>query len=138
MGLIIVVWSTLTLGFGTIKNPGPAFLPTFCGSVICILSIIVFIQARRKTNLMRGASIFTKDSISIILSAIGILILYAFMLERMGFMGTTFLAMLLIFKRLARESWLVSILESSVVTGTCYLIFGYLLKIPLARGWLGI
>jgi hypothetical protein len=63
---------------------------------------------------------------------------YALILERLGFNVTTFVVMLYIFKQIAGASWLTGILESSIVTGACYFIFGYLLKIPLPRGWVGI
>lgn len=138
VGLGIIVWSSITLKFGTLRHPGPAFLPTFCGTIISGLAAIVFFQAQRKTEVITGENLYTKGSLFNILGTIGILIVYAFILERFGFIGTTFVVMLFIFKQVASESWFASIVESSIVTGACYFIFGYLLKIPLPRGWLGI
>jgi glucan phosphoethanolaminetransferase (alkaline phosphatase superfamily) len=59
------------------------------------------------------------------------------MLERLGFIVTTFLVFLFIFKKVSGTSWFIGILESLIVTGSSYFIFGYLLKTPMPRGWLG-
>jgi len=138
VGLGIVLWSTLTMPIGTLTEPGPGFLPLFCGTVISILAIIVFFQAKRNTKEVTGESFYIEGSLIKIFSTIGILMVYALILERLGFNVTTFVVMLYIFKQIAGASWLTGILESSIVTGACYFIFGYLLKIPLPRGWLGI
>lgn len=138
MGLGIIVWSSITLKFGTFSHPGPAFLPTFCGILISILATIVFFQTKRKKEKISGDPLYIRGSLFNVLGTIGILIVYGLILERFGFITTTFLIMLFIFKQIAKRAWFVSILESAIVTGACYFLFGYLLKIPFPRGWLGI
>ncbi len=134
----IIVWSSTTLKFGTFRHPGPAFLPTLCGVIILGLATIVFFQSKRKKKEISGERLLEKRSLFNILPTIGILIIYAFILERFGFILTTLVVMFFIFKQIARGTWFGSILESSIVTGACYLIFGYMLKISLPKGWLGI
>jgi putative tricarboxylic transport membrane protein len=137
-GLVIVIWSTLTLPIGTLTQPGPCFLPLLCGILICGLASMVFFQAKRKTEETAGESFYARGSLINIFSTIGILIVYALILERAGFIITTFVVMFFIFKKLAGASWLIGIVESLVVTGACYLLFGYFLKLVLPRGFLGI
>jgi hypothetical protein len=43
---------------GTLTEPGPGFLPLFCGTVISILAIIVFFQAKRNTKEVTGESFY--------------------------------------------------------------------------------
>ena len=137
VGLGIILWSLMTLKVGTFRHPGPAFVPLFCGIVISILAAIVFFQAKRNTQKITGESIYSEGSLVKTLSTIGILIVYGLMLERLGFIVTTFLVFLFIFKKVAGTSWFIGILESLIVTGSSYFIFGYLLKTPMPRGWLG-
>ena len=138
VGLGIVLWSTLTLPIGTLTKPGPSFLPVFCGTVISILAIIVFFQSKRERKEVSGESFYAEGSLMNLFSTIGILIVYAFILERLGFIVTTFVVFLFIFKKVSRTSWFIGMVESLMVTGASYFIFGYLLKTPMPRGWLGI
>jgi putative tricarboxylic transport membrane protein len=138
VGLGIIFWSSITLKIGTLRQPGGGVLPLFCGIVISILSIIVFFQSKVKTKEVSGESFFIIKSLIKILYTIGILIVYALVLERLGFIITTFIVMLFIFKQIARASYFIGILESLITTGICYYIFSILLKISLPRGWLGI
>lgn len=137
-GLVITIWSTLTLPIGTLTQPGPCFLPLLCGIIICGLATMVFFQARRKTGETTGESFYVRESLTNIICTIGILIVYALILDWLGFVLTTFIVMLFIFKKLAKASWLVGFVESVLVTGACYLIFGYFLKLVLPRGFLGV
>jgi putative tricarboxylic transport membrane protein len=102
-----------------------------------ILAAIVFFQAKRNTQKITGESIYSEGSLVKTLSTIGILIVYGLMLERLGFIVTTFLVFLFIFKKVSGTSWFIGILESLIVTGYSYFIFGYLLKTTMPRGWLG-
>lgn len=138
MSLVIVFWSLLTLKAGTFRHPEGGFLPLFCGLVILFLSIIVFFQAKGKTKKAEEESFWIKGSLINIFGVIVILVVYALFLERLGFIITTFGTMLFIFKQTIGTSWFIGILQSSIVTGACYFLFGFLLKIPFPRGWLGI
>lgn len=138
VGLSILAWSTLTLPIGTLTKPGPGFLPVFCGVVICILAFIVFFQARGEKKEVTGESLYVEGSLIDLFSTIGILVVYALILERLGFIVTTFVVFFFIFKKVSRTSLFIGIVESLIVTGACYFVFGYLLKTPMPRGWLGI
>lgn len=134
----IVVWSTTTLEMGTLRHPGPAFLPTLSGVFIASLAIVVLVQAKRNKGQKTGDPFWIKGSIFRIIVMIGILLSYAFVLEHLGFVASTFLLMLLIVTQVARASLLAGIIESSIATGGAYLLFGYLLSIPLPKGVLGM
>lgn len=138
IGFSIILWSLLTLKVGTFRHPQGGFLPLFCGIVISLLATIVFIQTKGKAREASTESFLIKGSFSKTFSLIVILFVYAILLERLGFILTTFIVMLFIFKKVIGTSWFVGILQSSIVTLACYFLFGFLLKIPFPRGWLGI
>jgi len=137
VALGIILWSSLTLKLGTLKHPGPGFLPLLCGITTAVLAVIVFFQAKRKEKGVEGESFWKIRSLIPIFLTIGILLIYAIFLEYLGFNLTTFIVMLLIFTQVAGISWFIGIVESLIATGACYLIFGYLMKIQLPKGWLG-
>jgi putative tricarboxylic transport membrane protein len=138
VGLGIILWSLMTLKIGTFRHPEGGFLPLFCGIVIFILAIIILFEAKGKKKEVGGESFLIKGSLINLLSVILILVVYAFLLDHLGFILTTFVVMLFIFKQITRTSWFTGILQSSIVTGACYFLFGFLLKIPFPKGWLGI
>ena len=137
VGLGIILWSMITLEVGTLRQPGPAFVPLLSGIVISILAAIVFSQTRRKTKNITGESIYSEESLIKTLGTIGILIVYGLFLERLGFAVTTFLVFLFIFKKISGASWFIGILQSLIVTGSSYFLFGYLLKTQLPKSFLG-
>lgn len=136
VGLGIISWSLLTLEVGTLRSPKGGWFPLVSGAMICILSMIVFIQAQRKKQEATGERLYEEGSGGAIFGTIGILIVYALALERLGFVVTTFLVMAFIFIRIARASWLAGVIESTITTGICYYVFHFLLRIPLPKGLL--
>jgi len=137
VGTGIVIYTSLTLKIGTIKQPGTGFLPLLCGMCIAGLGLIVFFKSKGIRKKSSAESFWKKKPLFQILITIGILLGYAIFLERLGFILATFILMLLIITQVARTSWLIGFLESLIATGCCYLLFGYLLKIQLPKGWLG-
>ncbi len=137
-GLGILAWSVLTLRVGTLSKPGPGFFPIFCGVVICILASIVVYQARRNRKEVKGERLYEKSSLVDLISTVGILTGYALLLERLGFLVTTFIVLLFIFKKISKTPLFLGIVESLLATGACYFVFGYLLKTPVPKGWFGI
>jgi putative tricarboxylic transport membrane protein len=61
---------------------------------------------------------------------------YVFVVERVGFIGTTFLYMLLFVWVLGERRWPRLILFAIVVPLAVYVIFSTTLNVPLPQGWL--
>lgn len=136
VGMGIVLWSSVTLRIGTLTQPGPGFLPVLCGVCIAGLAPIIFFQAKGKKK-EGGEPLWTRGSLIHILVTIGMLLIYAFILEHLGFVVTTFILTLLILTQVAETSWVIGIVVSLIATGSCYFSFGYLMKVQLPKGWLG-
>ncbi len=141
VGVGIALWSLITLTVGSLKHPGPGFLPMLCGIFMACMAVIVFFQAGKvvkRTEKKGEKRSFLEDrSLIYIVLTVIILIAYAFLLELLGFKITTLVVLFLIFTFVANTTWLIGIIESSIATAVCYLLFGYLLKIQLPRGWFG-
>ena len=135
--LVVAVFYSLEsfrLGMGTIHNPGPGFIPFFSGCLLGLLSIAIFINGRRAKAGAGGVELRSRRGFWIL----GNLLLYALCLERLGFLITTFLFLVLSLMSFRPRRWSGIFLVSSVTVVISYLVFGVWLKVPLPKGFLGI
>jgi len=122
------------LGIGTLYNPESGFIPFLSGTVIGILgSIILYQEINKKgegTNW--GAAKWGKMGI-VIVCIIG----YSILLQKLGFIITTYFAMILFFKIFGMEKWLSIILYSFFSTMFIYIVFDIWLQCQFPKGILG-
>jgi putative tricarboxylic transport membrane protein len=66
------------------------------------------------------------------------LLIYALILERLGFLITTYLFLFFLFKLTAPKKWLSPLLTALLISVSCYFIFSVWLKVSLPNGFLKI
>jgi putative tricarboxylic transport membrane protein len=125
---------SLRLGIGSIRNPGPGFMPFFCGCLLGALSIAIFVHTRSTKEGTAGVGRSSKKGFWIL----GGLLFYALLLERLGFIITTFLFLILSLMSFRPRRWAGILLVSSITVMISYLVFGIWLKVQLPKGILGI
>ena len=124
------------LGLGAMSDPGPGFLPFYTGVIISLLSLL---NLGRLTRLGRvnedpaaiSPAISCKRAVYVVL----ILFFYSILLEKLGYLITTFLAMLLLFSFYERKRWWVAAVGSIIVTVITYVVFHVLLNVQLPEGF---
>lgn len=135
---VIVIIESYRLGLGTLRRPGPGFLFFWAGIFLAILSLVISLKAwaARKRG---GApeSIFGGKNVTKIVLVLASVFLYAFFLERLGFLPVTLLLFLFLLGAMERKGFVFTIVTSLAVTITAYLIFEILLQSQLPRGMLG-
>lgn len=136
-GLGMMAWSLATLGLGELQHPGPGFLPFLSGLLMAGLALSTLVKSLRRERSADTSAFVPRGALPRLAVTLGALVLYAVLLERAGFLATTFLVMLAIFTLTARTSWALGLAESAVVTGAFWWLFARVLKIPLPKGWLG-
>lgn len=134
---ISVLIASLRLGIGPFNNPGPGFIPfwaaLFLASFTCVLLVISLSRNREATPpsvLWKGRH-WVKP-----LLAFSALILYCLVLPKLGYLLATFVLMLVLLSLGKTKPWLV-VPGSLVVVLLTYVLFDYLLKMPLPRGVFG-
>jgi putative tricarboxylic transport membrane protein len=138
LGLAIVICiGSLRLSLGSFQNPGPGFFPFIAGSVLGVLSAVVYFQARR------GASSATKAEQplwtnpggvkKIVLTTIALLF-YAIGMNYVGFLIGTFIFLVFLLRTIESQRWSLVILESLVASGLSYFVFEIWLQAQLPRG----
>ena len=121
------------LGIGQAGEPGSGFLPFSAGLLLAGLSIALFsgsIRADEKGGFpfRLGQSIRKgRQSIMTLLS----LGLYAFLMNFIGFLLSTFLFMLFIMRFVGRQGWMKSLITAILVSATSYFLFAVFLDIQL-------
>ena len=107
---VFVSIESYRLGLGNLHQPGPGFLFFWTGVAMAILSIAVLVRAwtRRKAEdrrpyLREGESF---ENHSVVLS----LFLYAFFMERLGFIPITLLLFIFLLGMIEKKKWGLTIL----------------------------
>lgn len=127
----------INLGLGKSHLPGIGFMSFLVGSLLglCGLILTIWVTLKEKENddkIWEGQN--WKNLVLPILS----LFVYAFLMEDLGFLITTFLFQFFLLKLTAPKRWLSPLLSSLLIVLCCYLIFSVWLKVPLPKGFLGI
>ncbi|HEV8142768.1 MAG TPA: tripartite tricarboxylate transporter TctB family protein [Methylomirabilota bacterium] len=120
----------LRLPFGSLQNPGPAYVPTVLALLLLgfgILTVVFGARAERIADV--GWSEWRHG--------VAILVVCAFMalaLERLGFRLTIFVALAALLGLLERRGWLTTLLFSAGFALGSFYLFATVLRVPLPRG----
>lgn len=130
---LFVMWESLRLGLGTLREPGSGFI-SFCTAVIMSLLSLGLAYSGWKVRESRLPPLPRTPMVAVV-----VLIVYALMLDALGFVFASFL-LVGIFFLLGGEKrpWWVLVGMSTAVAVIAYLIFGVLLRVYLPRGFFGI
>lgn len=141
--LLAVVWLWLSYqyipGARSDAEPGPRAFPVLLGAALFGLGLMVTVSAllaaRRPGPAGDRVAAVTRHEAFIVGSTFFLLLLYAFLLERAGFIASTPLVVVLAMRALLRrQSWTLTLLLAAGITFFCWLIFVVLLEAPLPRG----
>lgn len=123
------------LHLGSWQKPGSGFFPFVAASVLGLLSLLIFLQSSLVREEMRKEDNWPNPKgwpkAAIVLIA---LLGYALSVEKLGFIITTFILILLLLKTIEPQSWLRAIIFSFSGSFLSYLLFCTWLKVPLPSG----
>ncbi|MGD9951991.1 MAG: tripartite tricarboxylate transporter TctB family protein [Burkholderiales bacterium] len=124
-------YEALQLGFGSLSRPGPGFYPTLVASLLGLLACAVVGTSLRSDSGRRPVS-FTGRTIDILVTCVAIVI-YAGVVERIGFLLCTFTLVLALLVAYGKVPWVRALLVAAAGTIVSYVIFTAL-GIPLPQG----
>jgi len=136
----IICWGSTRLPYGNVHNPGPGFLPFWLGVVMGLLSIALLIKTTFQTERVKMIrELFAKKirwgKVFYVLAG---LILYAFLMDYLGFLLITFLFIAFLTRFIDPQSWKKVIGWALVGSVGSYLIFEVWMKLRLPKGFFGI
>jgi len=139
VGAGIVIAST-RVRFGSWDQPGPGLLPLLMGIIIVVCAAVIFFQAWFNGNVARpeGKYFWRGVDFKKVLIALTGLVLYAFLLNKLGYLITTFFFMYSLLRLIAHIRRYVAFSEAALAAFLSYALFKLWLEVPLPRGLFGL
>ena len=147
LGVFVAFYARQYLKIGMMISPGAGFLPFCIGIALTVLGVLWFIQTlytRRAPGLPEhsyGSEDIAERSESRrtrilyrFLPGVLLVILYAWLIEKAGYLLSTTLFMVGWQKVVEREGWLKTAVVALLSAGGMYTLFSYLLKVFLPTG----
>jgi putative tricarboxylic transport membrane protein len=134
---LITCGESSRLKIGTIQQPGPGFFPFGAGLLMLILSVAALFQLVKKKNdgeKKTHQQSFRWWNIVIILGAISS---YAFFLEKIGFLISSFLFICLLLKVVEPQPWRTAILGGLITAVASNLVFNVIFRAQIPSGIFG-
>ncbi len=133
---LLICYGAIRLGLGGLNEPGPGFIFFWCGLILALLSIVAFVSLRAAPDEAEDG-----DRQDTIWSKIGLIIAcllaYASVLERLGYVVSTFLLMVIILRIIESKRWYVVASFGLCAAVGSYLLFAVVLKGNLPAGIVG-
>jgi putative tricarboxylic transport membrane protein len=121
---------------GRTSKPGPGFLPFWVGVILALLSIFLFVEAGfRKTPAEPARFLAGEGRWPNVIWTAGSLMGYGFLIEVLGFVISTLILLLFLFRYIGNQKWWVAFTGTSLVTLAAHLIFKVGLRVQLPRGF---
>lgn len=137
IGIYVSVASYL-LGLGRLHKPGPGFIFFLSGLFLIILSIIDLagncIKKPQTDQQKKAEPIWRGSRWPKVLLVLGALVAYVYCLNMVGFLLSTFLLMVFLYKAVDPTKWWVVVASSLITTLISYAIFKVWLQVPFPSG----
>lgn len=134
LSMAVIYYSLTKLSLGSIQEPGPGFFPFVCGAGIALLCLLWFAispKVAQSCSPLWAKGVWVAPVISMVL-----IFLYTFGLEILGYCASTFLFLIAWQLGIVREKWVKTGVIAIVGTAVMYMLFGYLLGVPVPKGLL--
>jgi putative tricarboxylic transport membrane protein len=132
---ILVCYGATRLGLGAVTEPESGFIFFWLGLILAMLSLAdLAASLRASEGVVQGTKELNWVKIALVLLY---LLLYAFFLERLGFVLTTFLLLSFLLGWIERASWTRSLGVAVVAALGSFAVFELWLKIRLPKGIFG-
>lgn len=119
-------------------EPGPRAFPVLLGTVLAVLGVLMTLQALTSAGQERAEETMplpTRREAGLVAGTFGLLILYAFLLDKIGFVAATPVVIALAMYGLVQvRRWLLLGSLAVGITLGCWVVFDVLLGTPLPSG----
>jgi putative tricarboxylic transport membrane protein len=134
-----VIYGGYDLELGTLHDPGSGFMFFWVGAIMIGLSLSIFIRAMRdKGKAGEMKILWSQVKWQKNIYVLAALFLYAYAFGSLGFILSTVLLLIFLFKAVEPQRWSVAILGAILSVLTSYAVFQLWLGAQLPKGFLGI
>jgi putative tricarboxylic transport membrane protein len=134
---LYITYEGFLLKLGTGRAPKPGFMIFWMGVITVILSALFFI-ATFATPEQEHKALWWGVRWSRGAKLMAALFLYVAVFQALGFIVSTFLLLVYLFKGLEPQSWRNALFLSAATIAICYLVFGVFLELQFPPGVLSL
>ncbi len=131
---LFVMEESRKLPLGTLRNPGPAYMPVLLAALLVVLGALILAMGRHSTPIAAVGWSEARHA-AVILGVSGFI---ALGLERLGYRLTMLIALSCLVWLVERRRFLVAALFAIGMTFGSFYLFDTLLRVPLPRGPAGM
>jgi putative tricarboxylic transport membrane protein len=134
-----VAAGAIRLGVGSVNKPGAGFIFLWLAVILAGLAVVDLVnnivENNRKSAIQKPLwKGFRWGKVILVLAGVGV---YAIVLDILGFILSTFLVLLFLFKVVEPFKWRDAIIGSLLTIAVVYAVFGIWLKVPFPSGIFG-
>jgi len=129
---ILIITSSLKIGVGNLQAPGPGFLGFLASILLLVLSFVIFIQDSKR-GVGEKAS-FGWENLSKPFIITVALCSYAFFLEILGFLLSSFILMTIMLLISNPRRWYYHMFVAFIIVNVSYLVLCKLLRVVFPVG----
>ncbi len=139
LGTLLVI-SSLKLNPGQWTQPGPGFMPLGCGLLLISLCIAYGVGSiwTRDDDYGKRESPWPRQNVGRLVGVLIALFLFSFLLTILGYLLSTFLLMIFLFRVVEPERWFITIIKTVLSVLVTYIVFDKWLMIQFPKGFLGL
>jgi putative tricarboxylic transport membrane protein len=135
----LVYAAAVRMGIGSFQVPGPGLLPLMAAGAVGLLALLLLVRGTlKKEKGGRIGELWTGTTWKKVVLVSASLLIYALVLNRLGFLIATFGLMAILFGVLGRLQWWIRVIVALVTVLAAYLIFHVWLEVQLPKGLLGL
>jgi putative tricarboxylic transport membrane protein len=129
-----IAFGGVKLGLGKVSMPGPGFFPLVAGLALTVFAGIVLWDTMRKSRKAEIAGNWRNVRWRHILLTFFSLLAYSNLIEALGFIVSTVLVLMVLFRSYESEKWLFTILKSVLTSTVFYVFFEKIFQLNLPQG----
>ena len=131
---LIVLWESRRLPLGSLRTPGPAFMPVALAAVLLCFGALLVVLASKAPALASVGWTEWRHAVAIL----AVCAFAALALERLGFRITVAVALAFLLGAVERRGTIFTVVFSVAFAGGAFLLFDTFLRVPLPRGPFGL
>ncbi len=134
---LVIAFHSYRLGVGSVSDPGPGFIFFYAALFITLMAMLLLVGSWTKKEGEAEAGVFENVHWVKVLLPFAYILLYALILEKVGFMISTFLLIFLLLKTIEAKRWSVAVFVGIVASLGTYAMFELWLRVRLPKGIIG-
>jgi putative tricarboxylic transport membrane protein len=131
---LVVFWESRALPLGSLRNPGPAYMPVALALVLLGFGALLMVLGKGTPGVASVGWTEWRHAVAIF----AVCAFAALALERLGFRVTIALSLAFLLRVVERKGSIFSLALSIAFAAGAFLLFDTLLRVPLPRGPLGL